>query len=75
MRSGFFSIANQLNIPITPVVIDHIFDVYGIPENNYFQIKIGETEYVHNVEETMKKVFKFISKELNNFKFKKFKYF
>jgi hypothetical protein len=72
LRSGFFSIAKQLDITITPIVIDHIYDIYGIPENNYFQIKIGNTKYVNNIEESLNETFNFLKKELNNFKLKKF---
>jgi hypothetical protein len=67
-RSGIFNIAKKLNVTITPICIDHLRHNYGIIKNNKFQVKIGETFYVENVEKAMDNVKKFFKYELNQMK-------
>lgn len=64
LRSGMFTIAKNLEVTITPVVIDHIKHTCGIDEDIPFQIKIGRTQTVDNVKEVMNKVRDFYSKNL-----------
>lgn len=43
LRTGIFTIAKQLNIPITPLVIDRIHSSYGRVTEQPFRMIIGDT--------------------------------
>jgi len=75
-RTGMFHIAKNLNKTITPLCIDHLEHFMGfIDMKNVFRIKIGDTQFVDNVEETINKVKLFMSKELNKMRIPKRKLF
>ena len=71
LRTGIFSIAHNLNVTITPVCVDHIHHIFGIPDNNIFKIKIGETVYVEDPEVSLKNTREFLKYELRRFKIPK----
>lgn len=73
LRSGTFSIAKELNIPITMVCIDHIYtDIFGrIPYQN-FRMKIGDTFYVDDIKNDIHKTRTFYQKTIKEFSDKKF---
>ena len=48
LRSGIFSIAKDLNIPVTPLVIDRIHESWGRVHEQPFRMKIGKTFMVTN---------------------------
>jgi len=55
-RTGMFSIAHELHIPITPIITDVIHQNKGyIPYQNY-RIKIGKTEIISNLENYINKI-------------------
>jgi hypothetical protein len=68
LRSGMFRIAKNLGTTITPVVIDHIDHVYGIIERP-FQIRVGKTQNVDNVDDTMKNVGEFFTNSLRRMEY------
>jgi hypothetical protein len=68
LRSGIFSIAKNINATITPVCIDHITYTCGIVDDDIFKIKIGDTKYVFNVEESLEYVKQFLKNELKKMK-------
>ena len=67
MRSGIFRIAKELNIPITPVCIDYIHNFFGYIPSQNFQIKIGETFYVQDIQESVNKTRNFYKENLDLF--------
>ena len=71
LRSGMFAIAKNLNTTITPICIDHIEHTFGIVENKIFNIKIGSTFKVKDVNESMIEVKKFFKTELKKMKIPK----
>jgi len=65
LRSGMFSIAKNLNSTITPVTIDHIDHLLGgVNTNTIFNIKIGKTGYVKDIETSMKQTEDFFKQNL-----------
>jgi len=71
-RTGMFHIAKNLNKTITPLCIDHLEHFMGfIDIENVFRIKVGETQYVYDIDITMNKVKIFMKKELNKMKIPK----
>jgi hypothetical protein len=68
LRSGMFSIAKELNVTMTPVCIDHLDHIMGITNDTYFQIKVGDSFIVDNIEEDMARVKKFFKEELKSMK-------
>jgi hypothetical protein len=71
-RSGMFHIAKNLNKTITPLCIDHIEHFMGFIETeNIFRIKVGETQFIDNVEDAINNVKLFLSTELNKMRIPK----
>ena len=67
VRSGMFSLAKELNIPVTLVVFDYVdTQFYNIQKQNY-QIEIGETFYVDNLQDAIYKTRKYYRKTLSKF--------
>lgn len=67
VRTGMFSLAKELNIPITLVAIDYIdTQFYNIQKQN-FHIDIGETFFVDNIQNAIYKTRKYYSKTLTKF--------
>ena len=52
VRTGAFSIAKQLNIPITLVCIDYIDTRFGSITKQNFRIRVGDTFIVEDVQES-----------------------
>jgi hypothetical protein len=72
VRSGMFSLAKELNIPINLVAIDYIDrEFYNIQKQN-FHIEIGETFNVDNVQDAIYKTRKYYRKTLTKFIKKKY---
>jgi len=64
VRSGMFTIAKDLGIPITPVAIDYVhFNPLGaiVPQN--FQIHIGETFRVDDIQTAVRKTRTFLKQQ------------
>ena len=71
-RTGMFHIAKNLNKTITPLCIDHMEHFMGFVETeNVFRIKVGETQFVENIEDTINKVRSFMTTELNKMRLPK----
>jgi hypothetical protein len=65
LRTGMFSIAKNLNVTITPVTIDHIDHLLGgVNTNSIFNIKIGKTEYVNDIDKSIKQTREFFNTNL-----------
>ena len=69
VRTGLFRIAKELNVKITPVVFDTINICNFRINKQKFQIYIGESFYVNEVEKDVKKVKKLFKQK--NWEFKK----
>jgi hypothetical protein len=67
IRSGMFSIAKELDLPITLVAIDYIDIKFNIIQDQNFYIEIGDTFKVDNVQESMYKARKFYTNKLKKF--------
>lgn len=65
IRSGMFSIAKQLDIPIVPLVMDNVTYSEGILFSPSYRIHVGDTIIVKDVEESRKKVLRWMTKKLN----------
>ncbi len=73
MRSGMFKIAKELNLPVTPIVIDAIDMKFGsIPYQN-FNIEIGDSFYVDDVNEDVINTRKFYTERMKYFQETKYK--
>lgn len=71
-RTGMFHIAKKLNKTITPLCIDRVEHFMGFIETeNIFRIKVGETQYVEDIDNTIDKVKLFMTKELNKMRIPK----
>lgn len=73
IRSGMFSIAKDLGIPVTPVAFDYIdMGPLGqvLPQN--YEIRVGKTEYVTNVQSSMRKTIHFFKDSMMEFIRKKY---
>jgi hypothetical protein len=72
IRSGMFSIAKELGVPVTPVCIDYIDTRFGaIPYQN-FRIRVGDTFMVDQVDIGMYKAKKFFKETMTEFKQRKY---
>ena len=67
VRTGLFSIAKELNIPITLVAIDFIDRKFNNIQKQNFHIEIGETFYVDNIKQAVYKTRKYYNKTLTKF--------
>ena len=73
IRSGLFNISKELNIPITLVAIDYVDIKYGIMFKQNFNIVIGDTFIVENVQDSMYIAKKFYKDMLTSFIQNKYK--
>ena len=67
IRTGIFSIAKELDIPITLVAIDYIDIKYNIISEQNFQIEIGDTFKVDNVQLSIHRARKFFRNTMTKF--------
>jgi len=68
LRSGMFSIAKELGITITPVVIDRIhYSNFSIINKQNFQIYIGESIHVTDIKNDMYNTKKLFRTKINEF--------
>ena len=67
IRTGLFSIAKELNIPITLVAIDFIHTEFHNIQKQNFHIEIGDTFIVNNIEDAIYKSRKYYKKTLTKF--------
>jgi hypothetical protein len=67
IRSGMFSIAKELDLPITLVAIDYIDIKFNIIQDQNFYIEIGDTFKVDNIQESIYKARKFYRDKLTKF--------
>lgn len=73
VRTGLFRIAQELNIPVTPLVFDTVnISNFRITEQN-FQIYTGNSFYVSDPEKDCRKVKKLFKEKIQLFKETKFK--
>ena len=72
IRTGMFKLAKELNIPVTPIVIDYIDTTFGIINGQNFHITIGDTFYVDDPIKSAYETKKYFKKMMN--KFTKLKY-
>lgn len=71
LRTGLFSIAKNIGATITPVAIDHIDHTFGILSDTLFQIKIGTTSKVSDIQSSVKEVQYFLEKNLRRMSIKR----
>ena len=69
-RSGIFHIAKELNISITPIIIDH-FQFENVIFSNRYNIYIDKSIIITNVEEDIKKCVNIMLRKLRYFKYYK----
>jgi len=74
LRSGIFTICNELKIPVVPVVIDKLIHHNGIILKQNFRIYVGQPHLIQNVKNFIKNLRLFYSKKLKNFAKNKFPY-
>ena len=72
LRSGMFRIAKELNIPITPLVVDCIDSYYGVITYQNLYMHVGETFYVDDVDSDMYRTRKFFMERVEYFKRNKY---
>jgi 1-acyl-sn-glycerol-3-phosphate acyltransferase len=70
LRSGIFSIAQNIGCDITPIVFDHIDHTFGFISNSNFKIYIDKTRKVENLEKEISNVTKLFKKKLRFFSIK-----
>ena len=61
IRTGMFKLAKELNVPVTLITIDYIDSTFGMIHSQNFNIEIGDTFMVDDVNESVyiaKKFFK-----------------
>jgi hypothetical protein len=63
LRRGMFNIAKDLNIPITPLLLDSVRTTNGVIDRQPFEIVVGETMVVDDVKRDCRNVRKFMIKE------------
>jgi hypothetical protein len=74
VRTGIFSIAKDLNVPITQVSIDTISNWKGIINSKQnFQMKIGETFLVKDIKKDVERTKAFFKQNMITFEKEKFK--
>lgn len=71
-RSGMFRIAQELNIPITPIAFDYIHSFCGIVPKQRYEIKVGKTFKVENIDVDTRNVHKFFRQSWKEFEKRKF---
>jgi hypothetical protein len=73
VRSGLFNISKELNIPITLVAIDYVDIINGIMYKQNFNIVIGDTFIVENINDSIYKAKNFYKDKLSYFVKNKYK--
>jgi hypothetical protein len=73
IRTGMFSIAKQLGVPITPVVFDYIDVQMGCIPYQRYEICVGDTFYVNDVGSAKQKVMHFFQNKMTDFMRDKYK--
>jgi len=73
IHTGVFKIAKELNITITPIVFDRIFyDKFYILKYQNYQIRVGDTFHVDDVQNSIYKTRRFFQDNIDKFKKTKF---
>lgn len=72
LKSGIFKIAKQHNIPVTPIAFDYIDTFFGYIPNQKYHIKVGETNYVTDVNKSRYMISKYYKKCQKEFKKSKY---
>ena len=72
MRTGLFSIAKELDIPITLVAIDFVDTQFNNIQKQNFHIEIGDTFKVDNIQDAVYKSRKYYKKTLTKFMHQKY---
>lgn len=72
IRSGMFSIAQELNVPITPIVFDYIDTPFGCIPYQRYEICVGDTFYVNDVGKSKLQVVRFFKDKMAEFMKKKY---
>ena len=72
VRNGAFNIARELDIPITPIVMDHLYISGGIIPPQRFEICVGESRCIRSKND-VDEILRFYKKTLNRFLSQKFK--
>ena len=67
VRSGMFSIAKELNIPITLIAFDFVDTQFHEIQKQNFHIEIGDTFKVDSIQDAIYKTRKFYNKTLTKF--------
>lgn len=67
VRSGTFSIAKELNVPITLVCIDYVDTYFGAITRQNFRIRVGDTFMVEDVNASMYKSKTFFKETMKEF--------
>ena len=70
IRKGMFNISQNLNIPITPIVFDHIDHTIGLVEHTKYKIFVDKTRVVKDVDSEVETVQKLFKNKLRSFKIK-----
>lgn len=71
-RSGILSIAKELSIKVTPIVVDHLLLANGIIPRQNFEIRVCEPLLIKNVETDILEIKNIFDKNLKNFLLRKF---
>jgi len=72
LRTGIFHIAKELDIPITPLVIDRIHQSYGSIHQQPFRMVVGETFSVVDTKLSVSHTYKFMSDQKKLMEARKF---
>ena len=72
VRTGLFSIAKELDIPITLVAIDFVDTQFNNIQKQNFHIEIGDTFKVDNIQDAVYKSRKYYKKTLTKFMHQKY---
>jgi hypothetical protein len=72
IRNGIFNIAKDLDIEVTPIAFDKILYTYGMLKKQNYQICVGDTFKVENVNYSKYKTRRFLGDKIKYFKKTKF---
>lgn len=72
IRNGIFNIAKELDIPVTPVAFDRIVYNHGVLKKQNYQICVGETFKVDNVNDSKYTTRRFLGNKIKYFNKTKF---
>lgn len=68
VKTGVINIAYELQIPITPIVVDSTSHIFGAIQEQNFRIEVGETSIIENPKIYINKIKKYYRKTINKFK-------